>query len=301
MLKNYWYIIACSAVVSILTLSTQQFLISILFVLWMIYLVVCKKIEVTIFVVTILSFIFFWMYIPVPTLPETSIVNQKQATFSGEIVEPIVHSDQKLDFVFQANEMDSKLMVVYFLDESDRIQPKSLNRLRYGAFCQIDGTLSLPDHARNPHQFDYQDYLLKRGITHQLIISSLDDINCSSKSYIDYIHTLRMKLIEQTTEKLQPETAGWLHALVLGQDHLLDDDLIELFQRWSLSHILAISGLHIGIVVALLYVLLLRFSITTKETAQWIIIFFLPVYALLAGGQPSVWRASLMVLFVLLI
>src|SRR5690625_7130230 len=39
---------------------------------------------------------------------------------------------------------------------------------------------------------------------------------------------------------------------------------------------------------------LVKLNITTKETAQWLIIFFLPIYALLAGGAPSVWRASLM-------
>src|SRR5699024_8151850 len=61
-----------------------------------------------------------------------------------------------------------------------------------------------------------------------------------------------------------------------------------------LSHILAISGLHVGLVVGLIYLSLVKFGITTKEKAQFIIILFLPFYALLAGGAPSVWRASLM-------
>src|SRR5699024_6266511 len=89
--------------------------------------------------------------------------------------------------------------------------------------------------------------------------------------------------------------------LVLGDDSGLDEQIIDLFQRWSLSHILAISGLHVGLITALIYFLLVKLNIVTKETAQWIIIFFLPIYAFLAGGAPSVWRASLMGLAFLLL
>ena len=48
-------------------------------------------------------------------------------------------------------------------------------------------------------------------------------------------------------------------------------------------------------------ILLVRFSIVTKETAQSIMLLFLPIYAFLAGGEPSVWRASLMVVLSILL
>src|SRR5699024_437655 len=47
--------------------------------------------------------------------------------------------------------------------------------------------------------------------------------------------------------------------------------------------------------------LLTKLNLLTKEKAQWLLIFFLPFYAVIAGGEPSVWRASLMVLLFLLI
>src|SRR5690606_25102171 len=88
---------------------------------------------------------------------------------------------------------------------------------------------------------------------------------------------------------------------VLGDDQSIAQETIELFQRWGLSHILAISGLHIGLIVGLFYFVTIRLNIITKEKAQNLLILFLPIYAVLAGGAPSVWRASLMVLIVILI
>src|SRR5699024_8039126 len=97
------------------------------------------------------------------------------------------------------------------------------------------------------------------------------------------------------------ETSQWLNALIFGDSSFIDTEIIELFQRWGLSHILAISGLHTGIIVGIIYFLLVKLSITTKERAHILIIVFLPVFAITAGGEPSVWRASLMVLLFLVL
>src|SRR5699024_9899655 len=59
--------------------------------------------------------------------------------------------------------------------------------------------------------------------------------------------------------------------------------------------------LHTGIIVGIIYFLLVKLSITTKERAHILIIVFLPVFAITAGGEPSVWRASLMVLLFLVL
>src|SRR5690625_7145118 len=89
--------------------------------------------------------------------------------------------------------------------------------------------------------------------------------------------------------------------VVLGDDSFINEDLTDLFQRWSLSHILAISGLHVGLVVALVYFMLIKLNIVTKEKAQLLMILFLPIYALLSVGPPSVWRASTIVLLFIIL
>src|SRR5690625_7165561 len=90
-------------------------------------------------------------------------------------------------------------------------------------------------------------FLLKKGISHQLIVPSLTNLKCYHSSPLQIIYDVRNKLLKVTSAKLHEKTVAWLHALVLGEDEALDDEIIQLFQRWSLSHILAISGLHVGI------------------------------------------------------
>lgn len=254
----------------------------------------------TVFISSILTLLFFTYYIPTPeSHPPSIAIDDAQDLFTGEIAGQVIRTNKKVEFLFQIQQVDSQVLALHFMEDHNDGEIDALKQLKYGASCKVKGSLTVPDGARNPHQFDYKDYLFKKGITHQLMIESLDDITCESHSYLEYIYSLREKLSQITTDTLQSETVAWLHALVFGQDQFLDDDTIELFQRWSLSHILAISGLHIGIVVGILYLLFVRLSITTTENAQWFIMIFLPIYALLAGGQPSVWRASLMVLFVI--
>src|SRR5699024_1822733 len=77
--------------------------------------------------------------------------------------------------------------------------------------------------------------------------------------------------------------------------------VIEVFQGWGLSHILAISGLHVGLIVGLIYAVLVRTGGVTKETSSYILLGFIPVYIILAGAQPSVLRAGFMVFLFLLL
>src|SRR5699024_9497534 len=155
--------------------------------------------------------------------------------------------------------------------------------------------LEHPPLGRNPGQFDFQTYLLQQGITYQLILQSLDDIDCKGSSFLGRFSTMRANLINHINRTFILETGAWVLVLVLGDDSFINEDITDLFQRWSLSHILAISGLHVGLVVALVYFMLIKLNIVTKEKAQLLMILFLPIYALLAGGAPSVWRASTMV------
>src|SRR5699024_4984261 len=84
---------------------------------------------------------------------------------------------------------------------------------------------------------------------------------------------------------------------LIGSTDLLDEDLVELFREWGLSHILAISGLHVGLITSIMYMVLVKTNILTRESATWLLIVFLPMYAVIAGGAPSVWRSSLMVVW----
>src|SRR5699024_10207635 len=296
--KNYWYIIAFSVVIAILSIQLDHLYLSIIFFLWLLFLFYQKKFSPTLLFLCVIVFIFYYHYIPSVNEVASTIDPkiEQQTTFHGKVISSVKETDTKIEFSFKDLQSDTKLLAVYFIDDSVSVLPNA-SHISSGSHCNISGSLSKPEPASNPHQFDYRTYLLQQGIVYQLYIDDVSDITCEPSNVFHLMDEIRIKLFQSTLEKLDDKSVAWLHALVLGDDSRIDEEVIDIFQRWSLSHILAISGLHVGIIVGMLYVALVRSSLWTKETSQWIIMFFLPIYAFIAGGQPSVLRASLMVLF----
>ncbi|MBP1968725.1 competence protein ComEC [Virgibacillus natechei] len=300
-MKGYWHLTAISVAISILTIFFDNYWLIAIFSIWLFYLLYDERLGKVPILLSLTFFLFFLLYIPdineanVKPPPET--IQHK-----GKIESPITITQNKIDFHFQDYRSENKVLVIYFPENQG--QPPSLENypdILYGATCVIQGEMELPDQSTNPGQFDYRNYLLKQAIPYQLILNSLDDIQCEGSAFLHLVYNIRDMLRKQVEANISKETGSWLTAIVLGDDSLLSDDTIELFQRWSLSHILAISGLHIGLVVALVYFALIKLNLFTKEKAQWIMMLFLPVYALIAGGEPSVWRASTMVLIFIIL
>src|SRR5699024_9133843 len=227
-------------------------------------------------------------------------IDSVSTSISGKINRSMERTPSKVDFTLHDNITSQTYLIVYFPSDVDTLTSHQYKHIKYGATCEIKGTVKHPDRSRNPGQFNFQNYLSSKGISYQLIVDSLEDIECEGSSVFNKFFSIRQVILDQVILQLSPEAAAWVSALVLGDQSLLDDDIVDVFQRWSLSHILAISGLHVGIIVALIYMLCVKLNIVTKETGEWLIICFLPLYALIAGGEPSVLRASIMVLFFLI-
>ncbi len=297
-MKGSWHISAIAATSSLLSIYFSNKLYIITFILWIIYLYIDQRLGIKPILISAIFLIFFMIYFEKDTFitGKKEQIQETKQIMTGEIIRPLKQTTSKLEFTFKNTDTKAVYLVVYFPPKDQVNSSFKINQLKHGAVCTINGKVRVPEGQTNIGQFDYQKYLALQGIGKQLMIASLADISCKGASKLERIYKMRAQLLARGLEKMKPETAAWFNALVLGDDTYLDPEIIELFQRWGLSHILAISGLHIGLVVGLLYFMLIKLNITTKETAQWVIIFLLPIYAVVAGGAPSVWRASLMVL-----
>ncbi len=99
---------------------------------------------------------------------------------------------------------------------------------------------------------------------------------------------------------LPPRTRGYLLAAVLG---VRDPDLNEAHRRWGTSHLLAVSGFHVGLVALGVWRLLSSSRARAAVSRRWAAFaasLVLWGYALLAGGAPGALRAALMLQTVLL-
>ncbi|MCR6721644.1 MAG: ComEC/Rec2 family competence protein [Chitinophagaceae bacterium] len=109
--------------------------------------------------------------------------------------------------------------------------------------------------------------------------------------------------IVQTLQRYitDPKSAGLAEALLIGYKNDLDKELLQSYSDTGVVHIIAISGLHLGIIYWILR--WLTRALPQKGAARWwrfvIILSGMWIFSLLAGAQPSVLRSAVMFSFIL--
>ncbi|MBQ9460362.1 MAG: ComEC/Rec2 family competence protein [Clostridia bacterium] len=115
-----------------------------------------------------------------------------------------------------------------------------------------------------------------------------------------YVLMLRQLVCEKIDSLLPQDTAAFVKAFLLGDSHSLDGDTLNSLRTAGLSHIIVVSGLHVSVLVNLLMMLFIKLLRLKKRTSLLICGVIILLYMALAGFPPSVVRAGIMHLVVLL-
>ena len=169
--------------------------------------------------------------------------------------------------------------------------------LDYGDRVQFEGTLETPRAATNPGAFSWRDYLARRGIYCQLRVKRPGAVVLQGASRLNpFVHLawrIRRRMLAALHASLPPVQAAVLGGILIGHRTDLPPDLMADFVHTGTVHILASAGLHVGIVAFWLEWLCRKVTAPRKWGAVFTIA-ALWLYALMAGGRPSVTRAVLM-------
>ena len=170
--------------------------------------------------------------------------------------------------------------------------------LRPGDQVEVLANLRLPKNFNNPGQFDYVAYLERQDVAlvgtvkSELLVTRLATGQGSWLSR--QIRRLRTALLSQLDGAFGPgETAGIMKALLLGDRSALDARVEETFRITGIYHVLVVSGQHVAVIAAFLYVLFRLTRIPSSFAAALTAIGLL-LFSALAEGQPSVIRATAM-------
>ena len=151
----------------------------------------------------------------------------------------------------------------------------------------------------NPNQFNYKSYLEKQYVYHQIFVTNPSLLKLSSNRYtvFGFADQLRETINEKLKQhRFKPDELAIINALLLGQRQDISEDIYNSYIRAGAIHILAVSGLHVGIVL-----LLLNFSFKPIEYIKngkvikvVLILLILWGFAIVAGLSASVTRAVTM-------
>ncbi|TYP78052.1 ComEC/Rec2 family competence protein [Paenibacillus methanolicus] len=168
-----------------------------------------------------------------------------------------------------------------------------------GQRVRISGVLSNPAGATNFGGFDYADYLKRQRIHWVASVQGASSVKPSeakldtAAAWLGIVDSMRSKMAAKMNELYPGEQGGYMQGLVLGIGDELDPDRFRQFSQLGLTHILAISGLHVAVYLYLMSIVLRLFRLT-RERMQTALIAAVPLYVLLSGCSPSVVRAGLM-------
>lgn len=182
---------------------------------------------------------------------------------------------------------------------SSDIQP----RPEYGHILFFDTRPQPIRAAGNPGSFDFAAYCHRNNLYEQVYLHRQSLWHTDSTLNPD-VYARMLKIRDWVIRVLQqyirsPREAGLAEALLIGYREDLDPELTQLYAKTGVVHIIAISGLHLGIIYAILDFLLTlipRNRFTTKLKPV-VILSALWAFSLLAGGAPSVMRATVMFSF----
>jgi competence protein ComEC len=185
-------------------------------------------------------------------------------------------------------------IIVYF--RKDSTPP----RLLYGSQIAFNKPLQEIKNSGNPGGFDYKRYSLFHGITHQVFLKQdeFEVLNGNKEiAFKKFIFGVRENILNILRKNIPGEKElGLAEALLIGYKDDLDQKLVQSYTNTGVVHIIAISGLHLGLIYWLLTTILkpLRRNRKIKWLSPIIIITGLWLFSLLAGAQPSILRSALM-------
>ena len=230
-----------------------------------------------------------------------NIYRAKNVSVTGEIVKIDLKRESELLFYIQTDTIrsddffvnDKIKLLCKFRDEVVNIN-ELYDNLKPGNKVNLNGTFYKGREKRNPGEFDYSNYLHSKGITGIIFIDTISCVRVVQNDISavkNIIHQARKSIDGQIRKYHSAETASLLRGLLLADRREIDYETKNQFVNAGVIHVLAVSGLHVGYIVLIFFLVFGRFSLFLRSILT---VIGLLCFMLITGVPPSVFRATLM-------
>lgn len=193
----------------------------------------------------------------------------------------------------------SGTILVYFQKDS------AIAALQAGSILSFDKQPAAIRNSGNPGNFDYRQYALFNGITHQVFLTA-QDYQLSPEKGKTSFNTILGNIRNYVLKTLKTfitgkKEQGLAQALLIGYRDELDKDLLQSYINTGVVHVIAVSGMHLALIFWLLNLLFspLLKNRKTKWLHPVLVLGVLWLFTLIAGGAASIVRAAVMFTFIL--
>jgi competence protein ComEC len=186
---------------------------------------------------------------------------------------------------------------LYISSAIEKVENTVLLKLKYGARLCLSGELSTIRTARNPGEFDLKYYFSLLNIYARLFPDKIDTNSIigqdKSRFHTLFVYPVRSEVTERIDRLIGGEEGKFLKGLVVGERSEISAEVKTSFINCGVMHILAVSGLHVAIVVLILLAIFQIIRLPDKW-GMILTIVLLVYYIFLTGSAPSVSRSVIM-------
>ncbi len=214
-------------------------------------------------------------------------IEKEKSIKADAIVESIIQNGK-------TQNLNGKLLI-YFSKEESIAMP------RYGDKILIQGGLQLIKNAGNPGGFNYSRYMVFQQTLHQVYLKKnkfiLLNEHSENKPY-SFIFWARTAVINTLQKYIvgSKKVSGIAEALLIGYKEDLDKDVVQAYSNTGVVHIIAISGMHLGLIYVGLVWLFSRVPYVKSSAITRVILILgcLWLFSLITGASASVLRSAVM-------
>lgn len=236
----------------------------------------------------------FWYQLSFPedNSQYINFYNNQSISFQGRVVKEVEKRIKKEKLFIGDIKINQKNIKGKIL-----VDVKNYSDYKYGDILKIKGYIRKPT---NFSDFNYKMYLARFGVYSVCYYPEIEKIAESQSFFYKNILKIRQKSKRIINRFLPEPQSSILNALILGYKKGMPDSLRNSFARAGVSHVLAISGLHIAILISILMVLFLKVFKLDSKLSLILTLVFISFFVVLVGAPASAVRAAIMGLVLLL-
>jgi competence protein ComEC len=187
------------------------------------------------------------------------------------------------------------ILIYFSKKDSGLVLPK------FGDYVLINGGLQKIKNAGNLGGFDYSRYMSFQQIQHQVFLKPNKFIitNLYQTNYLyNFIYAAQAKVLTIVKNNIKGDNkiTGIVEALLIGYKEDLDKDLVQAYSNTGVVHIIAISGMHLGLIYIVLVWIFARLPFIKRSKVLQLVLILaaLWLFSLITGASASVLRSAVM-------
>ena len=209
-------------------------------------------------------------------IPKTSIYDLNTTEVTGKIIYQSINGN-KLKLIIKNKE--NLIVNYYFKEKNDKTLYQ--NTFHLGDYIKVEGEFIKAKSATTKYLFDYKKYLYHKNIFFIINTQKITKIKDNKNVY----YNIKKIMINLTNKN------AYLKTFILGDKSLLSTKITTSYQENGISHLFAISGMHITLLSSLITKILKKIKLSETK-CYYITSTILIIYLFLVGLSPSILRGD---------